>query len=194
MDYTRRTPVVVFLLTAVLLICSATAEATVIQFAATNLPDTTAGQDLWRYDYTVSGRSFLQDQFFDIYFDPLLYRTLAVLSTPGPQWEAIILLQPNPANIPPFDRGMFDAAALVNSPPLAGTFSVSFVFLGAGSPNSQPFDIFAMSGANAVLLESGVTTPAGSAIPEPASFLYIATGMGIAAIRFCRSGRVSAAA
>src|SRR5688572_10304639 len=100
-------------------------HAATIEFVATDLPDVTA-EDLWRYDYRVSGRSFLQFEFFDIYFDPLLYRNLANESLAGPDWDVAILQQPNPLNLPPFDRGMFDAFALVDGPSLTGTFSVSF--------------------------------------------------------------------
>ena len=42
------------------------ARATTITFTATDLTDITAGQNLWQYDYTVSGRDFLQTEFFDI--------------------------------------------------------------------------------------------------------------------------------
>jgi len=188
MGHLRGTLKLAFLLTAALIL-SATAQAAIIQYSATDLADTTPGEDLWRYDYTVSGHTFLQSQFFDIYFDPLLYRALAVEAAPGPEWDAIILQQPNPANLPPFDRGMFDVAAVVDNPPVPAAFSVSFVFLGPGTPASQPFDIFGISGGNAALLESGVTTPLVSAVPEPGSFFLILTGMALPAMKFYRAGR-----
>jgi len=38
-----------------------------IRFEATDLVDITAGQDLWRYNYFVSGFNFQQDQGFSIF-------------------------------------------------------------------------------------------------------------------------------
>jgi hypothetical protein len=160
-------------------------HAATVEFVATDLPDVTA-EDLWRYDYRVSGRSFLQFEFFDIYFDPLLYRNLANESLAGPDWDVAILQQPNPLNLPPFDRGMFDAFALVDGPSLTGTFSVSFAYLGSGRPGSQPFDIFD-AGSN--LVESGFTTPAPSAVPEPSTFLLVLPALAAASLKFRRARR-----
>ena len=39
------------------------ANATTVQFVATNLSDVTPGEDLWRYDYIVTGHSFLASEF-----------------------------------------------------------------------------------------------------------------------------------
>src|SRR5262245_26595501 len=89
--------------------------AATIQYVATDLPDVTPGENLWRYDYAVTGRTFLASQFFDIYFDASLYGSLTVLNAPS-DWVGRILGQPNPANFPPFDRGIFDAEALANNP------------------------------------------------------------------------------
>ena len=116
--------------------------------------------------YRSQGARFFQSEFFDIYFNPLLYGTLM----PGPAlnagWDTMVLQQPNPVNLPPFDRGIFDSSALVNNPSLASAFSVSFVYLGTGSPGSQPYEIF---DANASLLESGLTRPVAGAVPEPST-------------------------
>src|SRR4051812_301262 len=91
----------VILVTILCLVSSA--RATTIEFIPTNLADVTPGQDLWRYDYTVSGRAFLQSEFFDMYFDPQLYRTLTVGSALNANWDVRILQEPNPVNLPPFD-------------------------------------------------------------------------------------------
>src|SRR5262245_14490519 len=90
----------------VLLLSAIPLYATKIEFVATDLVDITPGEDLWRYDYRVSGGTFLQNSFFDIYFDPLLYRDLTAGPAPNADWDVAILQQPNPANIPPFDRGI----------------------------------------------------------------------------------------
>ena len=98
-----------------------------------------------------------------------------------------ILQQPNAANLPPFDRGMFDAFALVDNPSVAGTFAVSFVYLGSGSPGAQPFEVFA---ANSNLLESGLTSPAATAIPEPSTALLSLLGMACYTVRFRWTGMI----
>ena len=158
-----------------LLICAGAAYPVTIEYAVTDIPDAVPGQNLWRDDYTVAGGPFLQGQFFDIYFNPLLYGTLTAGPAPGSGWDVMILQQPNPANLPPFDRGMFDAFALANNASLSGTFSVTFTFLGSGTPDSQPFQVF---GADASLAESGFTTPAVAdvAIPEPSTLFLFAFG------------------
>ncbi len=156
------------------------ARAATVQFVVTDLPNVTPGEDLWRYDYIVAGRSFLLSEFFDVYFDPLLYGALTAEATPSADWDARILQQPNAANLPPFDRGMFDAFALVGSPSLAGTFAVSFVYLGGGIPGVQQFEIF---GANSSLLESGLTSPATTAIPEPSTSLLSLLGLAGLSVR-----------
>lgn len=43
-----------------------TAQAATITYTATNLADVTPGEDLWRYDYVVSGGDFLHSEFFDL--------------------------------------------------------------------------------------------------------------------------------
>src|SRR5437867_3457999 len=115
------------------------AQAEKIEFVATNLVDVTPGEDLWRYDYTVSGsHNFLQSEFFDIYFDANLYGTLSAETAPNADWAVAILQQPTPANFPPFDTGIFDSFSLADNPSLSGVFSVSFIFLGSGRPDAQP--------------------------------------------------------
>ena len=161
----------------------------VIEFVATDLPDTTVGEDLWRYDYNVSGRTFLQSEFFDIYFDPLIYGTLTAGPSPNADWNVIVLQQPNPMNFPPFDTGIFDSFALVNGPSLTGTFSVAFIYLGSGTPGVQPFDIF---DANSNLLESGFTRrPVGEPeIPEPSTISSFLLGLTATVLKFHRSLKI----
>jgi len=158
--------IIFFLVLLVLMAPAAIARAATIEFVASDLVDTTPGEDLWRYDYTVSGRNFLQSEFFDIYFSANLYGMLTAAAGPNADWDVAILQQPNPANLPPFDRGMFDAFALTDNPSLSGTFSVNFVFLGSGSPGSQKFEIF---DAASTLAESGFTRAPGQVIPEPST-------------------------
>ena len=176
---TKRATIVVLVVLAVSCIAQP-ARASVITFVATDLADTTVGQDLWRYDYAVSGRSFLQSEFFDIYFDPSRYRTLSAGPEPNADWDSIVLQQPTPGNLPPFDVGIFDNFALTGAPSLAGSFSTTFVFLGPGTPGSQKFNIF---DANSNLIETGLTTRPVSVIPEPSTISL--SLIGLLVLVFC---------
>lgn len=172
----------------VFLVCLAgTLQASTIRYVATNLADTSPGQDLWRYDYTVSGRTFLHSEFFDIYFSPTIYATLTSPIGPGAGWDVTNLQQPNPVNLPPFNRGMFDAFALTDNPLLSGQFSVNFVYLGAGVPGSQPFVIF---GAGANIVETGFTSVAGTTVPEPSLSVPFFLGWIASAVYFRRKSAV----
>jgi hypothetical protein len=159
---------------------AASGRATTIEYVAVDLADVTAGDDLWRYDYTVSGRTFLQTEFFDIYFGPLLYGTLAAQPAPTADWDVAVLQQPNAANLPPFDTGIFDAFALVPAPSLAGTFSVEFIYLGIGTPGAQVFEIF---GPDSSLLETGLTSTPAGVIPEPSTALLFLLGLFVVGVR-----------
>ena len=165
-----------------LLITSSPIQASTVEFLAIDLTDTTPGEDLWRYDYTVTG-SFQQAWFFDVLFDASLYRTLKDPSAPNLDWDAIILQQPNPGELPPFDRGIFDAFALINNPSLSGSFSVSFIYLGPGTPGSQMFEVFD-AGANSV--ETGLTSPLAGEVPEPATAALVGFGLIACAILYRR--------
>jgi len=156
--------------------CAVSSRAVTIEYVATDVTDVTRGEDLWRYDYIVAGHPFVASEFFDIYFDPLLYGTVQALPGPNSDWNARILQQPTPGNFPPFDVGMFDAVALAGNASLADAFSVNFVYLGSGVPGSQRFDLF---GANSNVLESGFTTPPVSSIPEPCTILLAALGLAV---------------
>jgi hypothetical protein len=141
-------------------------RATTIDYIVTDLADATPGEDLWRYDYAVSGRTFLQSEFFDIYFNASLYGTLTSEPAPSADWDVLILQQPDPTKLQPFDKGIFDAFALTGNPSLSGLFSVAFIYLGTGSPGAQPFDIF---DANSNPLETGLTSVPAGVIPEPST-------------------------
>jgi hypothetical protein len=144
-----------------------TAQASTITYIATDLVDVNPGEDLWRYDYTVSGRTFLQAELFDIYFDPSIYESLTAELSPSPDWDVLVLQQPSPGNLPPFDVGIYDVFALTDDPPISGPFAVTFIYLGSGSPGAQEFAIFDASSA---LVETGLTTvPGALAIPEPST-------------------------
>ena len=173
-----------------LLASTVSAYATTIEYTATDIADVTPGEDLWQYDYSIAGRNFVQAQFFDIYFDPALYGTLLSGPAPNPDWDVLILQQPAPANIPPFDTGIFDAFALGDGASLAGSFSVVFAYLGTGTPGAQPFTIFDTDGTQ---LETGFTrAPGGAPVPEPATGAMSLPGLGLGMVLWLRSVTVAA--
>jgi hypothetical protein len=152
--------------------------AITISYQATDLADTTPGEDLWQYSYSVSGYTFNQDYGFTVLFDYSLY---SKLEDPPPSvnadWDPLVL-QPDlglPAD------GTYDALALVDNASLANSFTLSFVWLGSGTPGSQPFDVY---DPDFQIIEEGRTTSGAAAIPEPATLLLLGSGfIGLLGIR-----------
>ena len=157
-------------------------SAATIQYVATNLTDVNLGEDLWRYDYLVSSETFSNSDFFEIYFDASLFGTLSAGPAPNADWDVLILQQPNPSNIAPFDIGIYNAFALQGNPGLSGLFSVTAVYLGPTAPGAQAFKIFNPDGS---VRQESVTVPFGSGeIPEPSTFVLISFSvLTLAAIR-----------
>jgi hypothetical protein len=158
---------------------TSTASASAILYTATDLADTTAGQDLWRYDYVLSGFKFAPNQGFSVLFD---YKTYELLSDPTPDTDSapalstdadwdVLLLQPEPGLLA---DGLFDSLALQS--PSSFVFSTHFVWMGSGTPGSQPFVIY---DENFEDIARGRTAP--TSIPEPGTLLLLASGVGLAA-------------
>ena len=139
------------------------------------------------YQYFVSGFDFLANQALDIQFGQIGPNNLFGQLSNGkaPAGFDLILFQPNN---PPQAPGDYSALALVNHPSLTGTFSVDFTLTGTGVPGSQLFTIsqFDSSGNFVSLLASGSTQLAGSAVPEPPSFLPCGVALVIAGIFWAR--------
>ena len=151
---------------ATLLILSAIAsssQAAAITYVATNVADTTPGQDLWEYTYQVSLANFASGEGFTVNFDRNFY---ALLQSPPPivnaDWDAITI-QPD---LPLHSDGFYDALALRNSPSLADPFKVRFVWLGSGTPGAQPFTVH---DRNFVTVSQGQT----AAVPESSTRLFM---------------------
>lgn len=144
------------------LITAPNASAATVAYSVTN----TSG-NMWRYDYEVTNdtlASHLEE--FTIYFDLNLFEDMTVVSSPA-GWDSIAV-QPD-AGLP--DDGFFDALALgagIGPGEFLGGFSVSFAFLGQGSPGAQRFDI--LNPITLAVLESGTTT-----VPAPSAGILLAT-------------------
>lgn len=155
-----------------------TGSAAVISFTQTLL-----GGTQWRYDYSVAATatdSTIDE--FTIFFDPLRYANLVLESAP-PSLDALVI-QPD-TQIPA--DGFFDVLVLnggINPGTSLGPFSVSFDFLGTGTPGAQRFDIVDPNTFST--LSTGFTTPAviapppTSNVPEPDSLAL--TGLAFALI------------
>lgn len=160
-----------------LLSMPAITQATIINYTVSPL-----GGGQWQYDYMVENDSLVDPiAEFTIYFQPNLYENLAVISSPL-DWDPLVI-QPDiglPAN------GFFDA--LSSSAGLLpggteGLFSVSFNYLGAGTPYEQVFEVY---DANFNLIDSGITIT--SPVPEPNTLLMLVIGLFFL---FCYNNRRS---
>jgi len=151
---------------------AAPAHATRIAYLAIDLPDP-GPLDLWRYEYSVSERDFAAGEGFSIRFAVGAATDLVPVSgAVDVDWD-VLVLQPEPLLA---SDGRYDAQAQVGSPTLLSVFAVDFHWLAAGTPGTQLFEVYDASFA---LLEAGQTAP----IPEPATALLLAVGLGALARR-----------
>jgi len=148
--------------------CSSVAAAATITYQASDLPDTTPGEDLWQYQYTVNANLHAFDG-FNVFFSPALYASLEASPAP-PNADWFVTTVPIDAALPA--DGVYNALALSDNPALSPPFSVSFVWLGSGTPGAQTFEIF---DPTFTITETGVTTLA--AVPEPASVALLCVGL-----------------
>lgn len=133
-----------------------------------DLPDVNLGQDLWQFNYMLSGFNFEMNQGFTVFFGSDLFRDLQQATGHGnPDWD-IIAVQPDLVLHQP---GFMDGLALRNNASLAGSFSVNVVWLGQGTPGAQLFEIYDV---NFAPLLTGQTV----VVPEP-TVVWLA-GLGLA--------------
>lgn len=161
-------------LLALLLCAMSAAHAASIGYTTTSL-----GGTQWRYDYTVSNTTLtVPIAEFTLFFSAGLYANLRNASA-VPGWD-LLLVQPDTA-IPA--SGYFDALALaggINPGATATGFSVTFDYLGAGSPGAQPFSI--VDPVSFIELEAGVTQAAGVPLPST-PWLLLAGVLAMACLR-----------
>jgi hypothetical protein len=148
------------------------ASATTILYEAIDLGDSTPGEDLWLYRYRVSDATFGAGTGFSIFFELGSAESLAAGTPANADWD-VLAVQPDAALV---SDGFLDALALAGPASLVGVFEVSFVWLGAGTPGSQPFVLYDTSFQT---IESGETLP----IPEPATLAGVALGVAALAAR-----------
>lgn len=147
-------------------------------------PDTQIRYDIadlglgrWQYTYEVSNISLFPEPIeeFTIWFGVGSYDnlTIATLDPPASNWDEIVW-QPEPFL---GDDGGYDALATglsINVGESVTGFSVSFDWLGTGSPGSQFYEII-----NPTTFE---TIGSGYTVPEPATLLLFGLG-GLALLK-----------
>ena len=152
--------------------CAAWASPTA-SFVVTDLTDTVAGQDLWRYDYTVSG-PIDANGLMNLLFSPASYASL-VSETSDPNLTLLPDVQPD-AGLPADGIVQFSLNnALLAAD--AAALSVRFIWLGApgSSPGAQLFEVVDGAGNPA---GGGMTTLQGvSSVPEPSTLLLSTTAL-----------------
>ena len=144
-----------------------------IHYQATDIADTTVGQDLWQYRYFVSGgfSTFFE---FQVVFES--QKTLDIAANPiapHPDWY-VSTIPPLP-NVP--SDGLYSALALVQNPFLADPFDITFVWAGPGTPGAQAFSILNtnVGDPDSGLVTIGTTQLA--PIPEPYTYTLLALGL-----------------
>jgi PEP-CTERM motif len=164
---------------SIILVSAVPSKAATISTTAVDLADLVPGQDLWRYSYDLSGNTLNAFEAFDFYFDENLYGALSNPATSNADWN-LLTLDPD-LGIPA--RGEFIVQALIGGASTTNLFSVDFIFLGAGRPGSQPFDLLAFDAQGNFIdtIGAGRTAlPADTTVPEPATLLLLGSGLAMA--------------
>lgn len=156
-----------------LLFVSNSSNATTINYELNSL-----GGSSWEYAYSVHNDTLSQDiEEFTIFFDYGLYSNLSVTGAPI-DWDPIVVEPQEILGFP--ESGFYDALALsfgIAPGETLGGFSVSFDWLGAGTPGSQYFEI--VDPWDFTALDSGMTSAAVAAapVPEPGTILLVGAGL-----------------
>lgn len=154
-----------------IILLSTTASASTITYSVANI-----AANNWQYTYTVSNDSLgIAIEEFTIFFDVALYENLVITGSPA-GWDSLVV-DPDP-DLP--DDGFFDSCSSSvlclgagDAIPIGGTlggFSVSFDYLGVGTPSSQVFDI--VDPDTFATIDSGITT-----VPIPPAAWLLGSGL-----------------
>jgi hypothetical protein len=165
---------------AALAACTAlSAQASSVQFQATDLADTTPGQDLWQIDYTVNGPLGLFNG-INLLFAPDRFADIAVVGNDQPDLiDAAPPVQPN-AGLSA--DGQLTLTALQDlGIDFKGKLAIDVVWLGQGTPGVQPFEWLDPSFN---VMGNGVTTP----VPEPQAIVLAFGGLLVGAAALRRRG------
>jgi hypothetical protein len=151
----------ILLLSAIVLMLAANMSAGTIQYQVG-----TIGIDSYHYNFILGGMRIDANQQLEIRFDPNIYLGLGN-GTAGSDFN-LTLLQPNN---PKGTFGDYTATAFVNNASLAGPFGVDVQIASGSIPGSQAFVINQLDAGGKFVstIQSGSTTPAENAVPEPAS-------------------------
>ena len=160
-----------------------TAWAAAPQFTAVDLTDTTVGQDLWQYEYTLTGPLPLFNA-MNILFSSADYADLSLVSNGAPTDLDVLLTQPD-AGLSGDGQVLAQALAPLDAS-FSGKLQVSFTWLGTGQPGAQPFE--QLDDAFGVL-DSGTTV---AVVPEPASAWLLMAGLGLVGAGALRRRRAAA--
>ena len=148
------------MLCALAVLVAAPARAVEIAYTAVDLADAQPGVDRWLYRYQLDEFLYGAGYGFTVYFDPDLYAELDAGALAPDQWDPVVA-DPD-VNLGAY--GYYDVEARVSAPSVATAFTVSFRWLGAGTPGPQPFEVREPDPSFDVV-ESGTTV-----VPEPAAF------------------------
>lgn len=156
-------------LTAALTLASTAWAAPGVTFLATDLADTTAGEDLWQFDYSITG-PLAEFESVNLLFTPSDFSpALAVLTSD----ISISTTVTAPVASPAAD-GQVLATAMAPLPSNAfAAMSVQFVWTGAGRPGAQSFEV--LDDHYNVLLTG--TTMMAAAVPEASTVTMLFAGM-----------------
>ncbi len=170
-------------LTLLALLCFS-ANASPIFYTASDLVDTTAGVDLWQYDYSIGNDTGFDLSAFTIYFDFDLYDFQLSETFPGSgeffvgaseytapdSWDAFVA--PDVDILSVLEPGFYNLSNLIGSvssgTPLLDGFSVTFAYTGFGTPGSQLFEYFGSDALGNPIEGSSFTQLLGGTQPIPA--------------------------
>lgn len=157
-----------------------TAQAASVTYQATDLTDTTPGQNLWQIDYTVSGPLDLF-QGINLLFAPEQFADIMLLSNSSPDLlDVAPILQPDAGLAA---DGLLTITALGSlDTTFSGKLGVSLVWSGSGTPGAQPYEWLDDSFN---VIASDVTTP----VPEPEAIWLLLAGLLTAAATGAASRR-----